>query len=537
MNHQPTQLALLISLIGVGVSPLAHASAHLADPTAGGAVQSLPGVTCDEFDAAAVQTCGGLSELVWQPARSPIGLPATAGVRLFYTASHDDWAPGETLALDQPGAADESPGRWVPRQKAAISRPTGAQATSKLAEVRDALRPTSRKQAAAKARKVRVIAEAPSAARVTAQPLARADLSIERLQRIERIERQPAVFVGAVSTAVESPAVGSGEASRPPVEARISEAGSVQTERPAIAVDTQTNVVLRNLGAILSEERDEVGAIRPDAPAPTGASQTSKVMEMLGEITSAQPVVEDGPARRLRKLAARAAKAEPPANVDTHVGVDFDIDIDLNAIAAASLATEVAQNGVDLMLPLEAPTLAAPLPTVAAALAPPIEQLPVATESERVEPLTVRQPRANPFGDRQVAVAVSEHALDRVRGGFSGDGLNISFGIERAVYVNGALVTTTSLNVSDLGRVSAGRGTASHDIGSMGLIQSGAGNLVSPNTSVSAGAISTVVQNTLDGQKIQNITVINATVNSLGVLRGLNLQSSLRGAVIDSLRR
>jgi hypothetical protein len=47
----------------------------------------------------------------------------------------------------------------------------------------------------------------------------------------------------------------------------------------------------------------------------------------------------------------------------------------------------------------------------------------------------------------------------------------------------------------------------------------------------------TVIQNTLDGQKIQNITVINATANSLGLMRGMNLGASLRGAVIDSLRR
>jgi hypothetical protein len=47
----------------------------------------------------------------------------------------------------------------------------------------------------------------------------------------------------------------------------------------------------------------------------------------------------------------------------------------------------------------------------------------------------------------------------------------------------------------------------------------------------------TVIQNTLNNQKIQNVTVINATVNSLEILKGINLQSSLRSAVIDSLRR
>jgi hypothetical protein len=133
-------------------------------------------------------------------------------------------------------------------------------------------------------------------------------------------------------------------------------------------------------------------------------------------------------------------------------------------------------------------------------------------------------------------VAVSESSLDGIRGGFVTDNLNISFGIERAIYINGALVTTTSLNMSDLGRISAGRGTTTFDGATLALIQSGVGNTVSTGA-FSGTSVGNVIQNTLDGQKIQNVTVVNASVNSLGVLRGLNLQSSLRGAVIDSLRR
>jgi hypothetical protein len=98
------------------------------------------------------------------------------------------------------------------------------------------------------------------------------------------------------------------------------------------------------------------------------------------------------------------------------------------------------------------------------------------------------------------------------------------------------LVTTTSLNLSDLGRLTAGRATTSFDSGTLALIQSGAGNTITPGA-FSSTSMGTVVQNTLNGQKIQSVTVINATVNSLGVLRGLNLGASMRGAVIDSLRR
>jgi hypothetical protein len=167
----------------------------------------------------------------------------------------------------------------------------------------------------------------------------------------------------------------------------------------------------------------------------------------------------------------------------------------------------------------------------------------VATPAEPAPPT-----RVNPFGSQRVAV--HENALDRVRGGFVTPSLNISFGIERAVYINGALVTTTSLNVTDLGRVTSGIATKLTDPGALALIQNGAGNSVasgafSTNSGAGAGvgsamnanAVGTIVQNTLDGQKIQNVTVINATANSLGVLRDLNLQNSLRNSLIDSLRR
>jgi hypothetical protein len=53
-----------------------------------------------------------------------------------------------------------------------------------------------------------------------------------------------------------------------------------------------------------------------------------------------------------------------------------------------------------------------------------------------------------------VWMAVSDDALDDMRGGFDfGGGLVLNFGIDRAVYINGALVTSTSItfnNLSDL---------------------------------------------------------------------------------------
>jgi hypothetical protein len=142
---------------------------------------------------------------------------------------------------------------------------------------------------------------------------------------------------------------------------------------------------------------------------------------------------------------------------------------------------------------------------------------------------------SDPFGDTRAAVG--DAALASMRGGYSVNGLNISFGIERAVYVNGALVASTSLNVSNLQRVaSGGAGIAINSSAMLGLVQTGVGNSLAAGAP-SAASFAAVVQNTLDGQKIQVSTVINANVSGLSMLRNLNLQWAVRSAVIDSLRR
>jgi hypothetical protein len=50
---------------------------------------------------------------------------------------------------------------------------------------------------------------------------------------------------------------------------------------------------------------------------------------------------------------------------------------------------------------------------------------------------------------------VAESRLDELRGGFEAAGLQVSFGIERAVYINGDLVVSTSLTIPDVSRITA----------------------------------------------------------------------------------
>jgi hypothetical protein len=120
---------------------------------------------------------------------------------------------------------------------------------------------------------------------------------------------------------------------------------------------------------------------------------------------------------------------------------------------------------------------------------------------------------------------VSTVYLDGMRGGFdAGAGLQISFGIEREGYVNGKLISATRFNIADFNRLSAVQANAVNT-----AVPSGAGNVAPP-------AAALVIQNTLNLQHIRSLTVINATANSLELIKSLNLQSTLADALAQSLR-
>ncbi|MBP0629186.1 flagellin [Cupriavidus sp. AcVe19-1a] len=73
-----------------------------------------------------------------------------------------------------------------------------------------------------------------------------------------------------------------------------------------------------------------------------------------------------------------------------------------------------------------------------------------ASASDR-DPTPVAAARGSMAGWKPVA----HDKLDEMRGGFELPGLQVSFGIERAVYINGALVVATSINIPDVGRITA----------------------------------------------------------------------------------
>ncbi|WP_051244515.1 hypothetical protein [Azohydromonas australica] len=277
------------------------------------------------------------------------------------------------------------------------------------------------------------------------------------------------------------------------------------------------------------------------------------ILRALGLADTAAASPAPMPARSVLAEMLSATTAQPSTAAPTQPASGNDP----SSIKTASATLQVLQ--LQGLMPTHAQAGAAAVPSstplAAAALAPaalpaPMPQSGADTPAvnlaaaevllETATPAVAVIPAPTPLQLAQrTLVALDETALDTLRGGFVGDGgLRISFGIERAVYVNGSLVTTTSLNLSELGTLSAGKAAAMKlpEVGNrIALIQNGAGNAVL--TSLGPRAIGTVIQNTLDGQKIQTLTTINATANSLGVLKSIEAQRNLRSAITDSLRR
>ena len=127
--------------------------------------------------------------------------------------------------------------------------------------------------------------------------------------------------------------------------------------------------------------------------------------------------------------------------------------------------------------------------------------------------------------------AVSNRTLDRQRGGFDvGSGLLVSFGITRAVYINGDLVTQTSLNFGRVADITPAQATQlARQMTALNLVQVGPGNSVAPNAL--ANGAGTIIQNTLNNQHIVNQTVIDARSNAMGMIKNLNVQTTLSDAL------
>ena len=134
------------------------------------------------------------------------------------------------------------------------------------------------------------------------------------------------------------------------------------------------------------------------------------------------------------------------------------------------------------------------------------------------------------FDDFQGQQPVSEKVLDRMRGGFQSDpnGPMMSFGIQRSVYINGQLVSSTVLTIPNLLQLTNNPSNA------FTLVQNGGGNAMTTHPSL-LPPLMTVIQNSLDHQTIQNQTVINATVAALSLNRALALGNAVTQANLNAI--
>jgi hypothetical protein len=125
--------------------------------------------------------------------------------------------------------------------------------------------------------------------------------------------------------------------------------------------------------------------------------------------------------------------------------------------------------------------------------------------------------------------AVGDAVLADARGGFdTGNGLLVSLSVDRLLSMNGNVVASSQLAVPDVAQAAAsGAGMSSFH-----TAQVGAGNALAIVNQPLAGL---VLQNSANDQLIRAQTTIDATVNSLTVLKDMNFSDSLRQALSTAI--
>lgn len=159
----------------------------------------------------------------------------------------------------------------------------------------------------------------------------------------------------------------------------------------------------------------------------------------------------------------------------------------------------------------------------------------VAGTAHAAQPATGEGPSSQPAVTARLVAPVSHVLLSEMRGGFDlGGGLVASFGISRAVYINGNLVANIHVSIPDVAHIDTAQATALATlVHNVTFIRNGPGNFVDPASFNRAlGAI--VIQNTLDNQQIRAVTSLDTTVRNLTQFNSMNLANSLQQAVVLS---
>ncbi|WP_052101515.1 hypothetical protein [Novilysobacter arseniciresistens] len=125
-------------------------------------------------------------------------------------------------------------------------------------------------------------------------------------------------------------------------------------------------------------------------------------------------------------------------------------------------------------------------------------------------------------------VAMPLERLDHMRGGFElPSGLVLSFGIERLVYIDGNLVAQASVRIPDVSAITPEQALELARMKQGMVVQVGGGNTFVPSGTVDG----VVIQNTVDGTRINALTTLDVGVGTLGMFQNLNAGAALQDAL------
>lgn len=132
--------------------------------------------------------------------------------------------------------------------------------------------------------------------------------------------------------------------------------------------------------------------------------------------------------------------------------------------------------------------------------------------------------------------SAGDKELSDIRGGYvAGNGLEVAFGIDKMLALNGVLLVSDTLSFV-LG-AAANQGAAGVAGSMASKVQNGPGNSIDLSALSGLRADSfTFIQNSLDRAVIQNTTTLDVSVTVRNLYRDLNLSSIMNRQLIDSLR-
>lgn len=189
------------------------------------------------------------------------------------------------------------------------------------------------------------------------------------------------------------------------------------------------------------------------------ASETTETAEAIESAGVAIPTAID--------MAVAPVAMELPALVETQPAVAVAPAAPVvPAVAAVAELPPVAAVAVSKPAPVE--RVAVKTVAEAPARVVPVDKASVVQHRPSEDLLAVAMNMAVSVPDAPVAAArkdmakwkpVAQARLEESRGGFDAGGLQIGFGIDRAVFVNGALAVSTSITIPDISSITAAQAT------------------------------------------------------------------------------